>query len=531
MQLRSSDGTRGLLSTGAGVFLLLGLSTHVLGAPPAKSSRPALKPTLREQVRAFRAAREVAILREFADLLAIPNVAFDAPNIARNAAAIQALLERRGFAVRVLDGQGGPSPVYGELRVPGAQRTLVVYAHYDGQPADPAQWTGDPWVPVLRDKPVEEGGRDVGFAGPFDPEWRLYARGASDDKAPIVGLLTAVDALRATRTPLSVNLKVLFEGEEEAGSPHLESVLRANAELLRADLWLLCDGPVHQSRKMQLYFGARGVTGVDLTVYGPLRALHSGHYGNWAPNPAVLLAHLIAGLRDTEGMIRIAGFGDDVRPPTEAEREAVARVPDVDGDLRHALGLAATEAESASLSARILLPALNVRGLAAGHVGDKAANAIPTEASASIDFRLVPDQTPARVRERFEAHLVREGYHVVRETPDLATRLAHPRIVKLAWGPGYPAARTALDLPVSLALRRVAADAVGGPAIAIPTLGGSIPMYLFQEVLNAPVIGLPIANHDNNQHAANENLRLQNLWDGIDVYAGILARLGNALPH
>lgn len=528
MQLRWSDGARGFLSRGAGLLFLLGVSTQVLGAPAA--AKP-LKLSLREQVRAFRAAREAAILREFAGLLAIPNVASDTPNIARNADAIKALLQQRGFAARLLDGQGGPAPVYGELRVPGAQRTLVVYAHYDGQPADAAQWTGDPWAPTLRDKPVEEGGRDVGFAGPFDPEWRLYARGASDDKAPIVGLLTALDALRATRTPLSVNLKVFFEGEEEAGSPHLESVLRANAELLRADLWLLCDGPVHQSRKMQLYFGARGVTGVDVTVYGPLRALHSGHYGNWAPNPAVLLAHLIAGLRDTEGLIRIAGFGDDVRPPTDAERQALASVPDVDALLRRALGLAATEAEGANLAGRILLPALNVRGLAAGHVGDKAANAIPAEASASIDFRLVPDQTPARVRERFEAHLAREGFHVVRETPDLATRLAHPRIVKLAWGPGYPAARTALDLPVSLALRKVVADAGGGPVIAMPTLGGSIPMYLFQDVLKAPVIGLPIANHDNNQHAANENIRLQNLWDGIDVYAGILARLGSAFPR
>jgi acetylornithine deacetylase/succinyl-diaminopimelate desuccinylase-like protein len=245
----------------------------------------------------------------------------------------------------------------------------------------------------------------------------------------------------------------------------------------------------------------------------------------------VLLAHLVAGLRDVDGQIRIAGFGDDVRPPTAAEREAAASVPDVDGDLRKALGLAATEAGGANLAGRLLLPALNVRGFAAGQVGDRAANAIPTEASASIDFRLVPDQTLAHVRERFEAHLVREGFHVVHDVPDLATRLGHPRIVKLVWGPGYPAARTALDLPISIALRRVVAEAVGGPVVAMPTLGGSIPMYLFQDVLKTPVIGLPIANHDNNQHAANENLRLQNLWDGIDLYAGILARLGPAFPR
>jgi len=507
------------------VGLLFGMSVSVGAAPPRA------RPSLRDEVRAYRAAHEVEIVRELADLLSIPNVASDTPNIARNADRIVALLKQRGFAARLLDGQGGPPPVYGELRATGARRTVVVYAHYDGQPVDPTQWTGDPWNPVLRDKPVEAGGREVPLAGALEPEWRLYARGASDDKAPIVGLLAAVDALRAVKTPLSVNLKVFFEGEEEAGSPHLESVLRANAELLRADLWLLCDGPVHQSRKMQLYFGARGVTGVDLTVYGPLRALHSGHYGNWAPNPAVVLAHLIAGLRDADGRIHVAGFSDDARALTDAERDALASVPDVDADLRRALGLAQTEAGGARLVERILLPALNVRGLASGHVGDKAANAIPTEASASIDFRLVPDQTPTRVRELFEAHLAREGFHVVHEAPDAATRQVHSRIVKLVWGPGYPGARTALDLPISLAVRRVVSEALGTSVVSMPTLGGSIPMHLFQDVLNSPVIGVPIANHDNNQHAANENLRLQNLWDGIDLYAGILARLGAALPR
>jgi acetylornithine deacetylase/succinyl-diaminopimelate desuccinylase-like protein len=485
---------------------------------------------VREAVRAYRLGHELAVLQELVELLKIPNLASDEPNIRRNAAAVVQLLERRGFRTEQLEVPGSPPAVYGELPASGPGPTVIFYAHYDGQPVDPAQWAGSPWQPLLRDKPLEDGGREVPATGPLQPEWRLYARGASDDKAPIVGLLAALDALRAAGLQPSVRLKVFFEGEEEAGSPHLAEILKRHADRLKSDLWLLCDGPVHQSRRMQLYFGARGITDVELTVYGPTRALHSGHYGNWAPNPALLLAHLVSGLRDPDGRITIAGFGDDVRPPTEAERQAVAGAPDVDEELRQSLGLAASEAGNARLVERILIPALNVRGLEAGHVGEKAANAIPVEARASIDFRLVPDQTPERVRALFEAHLRGQGFFIVSETPGLDVRRAHPRVVKLTWGAGYPPARTRLDLPLARAVTRVVAEAFGAPPVTLPTLGGSIPMHLFADLLKTPVVGVPIANHDNNQHAANENLRLQNLWDGLELYAALLARLGSAAP-
>jgi Acetylornithine deacetylase/Succinyl-diaminopimelate desuccinylase and related deacylases len=150
-------------------------------------------------------------------------------------------------------------------------------------------------------------------------------------------------------------------------------------------------------------------------------------------------------------------------------------------------------------------------------VGEMAQNAIPTEATASIDFRLVPDQTPERVRQRVEDHIRRQGFFIVSHTPSMEERRRHPKIVRLAWGPGYPPARTSMDLPIARALVRLIEEAVGTPIVKMPSLGGSIPMYLFQEVLGAPVIGVPIVNHDNNQHGANENLRIQNLWDGIEI--------------
>jgi acetylornithine deacetylase/succinyl-diaminopimelate desuccinylase-like protein len=487
-----------------------------------------------ERIHAYTESHQVEILKELAALVAIPNVADDAARIRENAAAIVTMLQRRGVTTRLLEVEGAPPAIYGELRTAGASRTVVFYAHYDGQPVDPARWTGAPWAPVLRDGRLEEGAREVpptAWKAPLGAEWRLYGRSASDDKAPIVGLVIALDALRAGGAAPSVNLKFLFEGEEEAGSPHMEALLAAQAGLLKADAWLLCDGPVHQTRRMQLYFGARGTTDLEITLYGPLRPLHSGHYGNWAPNPAAALAHLIAGLRDPDGRILIPGFYDDVREVTDAERRALAEVPDVDDQLKREFGLGATEGGGARVAERILLPALNVRGLASGAVGSAAPNAIPADATASVDFRLVPDQTPAKVRDRVESHLAAQGFFVVRDAPDAATRRAHPRVVKLAWGPGYPGARTSMDLPVSRAVVRAVEEAVGEPVIRMPTLGGSVPMRLFQDKTGSPIIGLPIVNHDNNQHAPNENLRLQNLWDGIEAYAMIMSRLGPLLDQ
>jgi acetylornithine deacetylase/succinyl-diaminopimelate desuccinylase-like protein len=322
-------------------------------------------------------------------------------------------------------------------------------------------------------------------------------------------------------------VKFFLEGEEEAGSPHLEALLAKNTERLRGDLWLVFDGPVHQSRRMQIYFGARGVSDVEVTVYSANRRLHSGHYGNWAPNPIVELAHLVAGMRDTQGRITIPGFTDDVRPLTESERRALSEAPDTDLDLKRELDLARSEGGEEKLAEAILRPALNLRGISGGEVGSRATNSIPTEATASIDFRLVPDQTPARVRERFQEYLERQGYFLVADAPEKAARMAHPRIARLRWGSGYPPSRTSMDLPVSRAVSGVVEEATGAHLIRLPALGGSIPMYLFAGGRKTPVIGIPIVNHDNNQHAANENLRLQNLWDGIETCAALLARLGH----
>jgi len=505
-----------------------GARAQVAQPPAARAS--ASGTDVRAAARRYREGHEAEIARELAGLLAVPNVASDEANIGRNAAALIEMLRRRGVSGRTLESPGSPPAVFGELRAPGATRTVVFYAHYDGQPVDTTQWTTAPWTPVLRDGSLAAGARVIPLPAPgqrASGEARIYARSASDDKGAIIAMLAALDALRAAGIAPSVNLKFFFEGEEEAGSTHLRRMLETHAELLRADAWVFCDGPVHQSGRQQVVFGARGVMGLELTTYGPSRALHSGHYGNWAPNPAVLMATLLASMRDDDGRITIAAFSDDVRPISAAERRALGAMPSMDAALRQALALGHTEADNAPLAERIMLPALNVRGIRAGGVRELAANAIPTEASASIDFRLVPDQKPERVRELVEAHVRSRGYHIVHEAPDSALRMRYPKIVRLEWEGGYAATRAPMDIPFSRALLAAATAGATSPPLAVPMLGGSLPTSTFEQVLGVPLVVLPIANYDNNQHAANENLRLQNLWDGIELFAAVMARVGH----
>jgi acetylornithine deacetylase/succinyl-diaminopimelate desuccinylase-like protein len=497
------------------VALLLAIHLSALAEPAA----------IVKQTRTWRVAHEREILTEFIELLSIPNLATDAPNIQRNATAIRGLFANRGLTTKLLGFEGAPPVVVADLSMPEAKRTIAFYAHYDGQPVDVSQWKSEPWKPVLRDSAGNE--IDWRAAKSIDPEARIFARSSGDDKAPIMAMLAALDAMKAGGLKPSVNLRFVFEGEEEAGSPHLADYLKRFPTELRADAWLFCDGPVHQSRRMELVFGARGTLGLDLTVYGPIKGLHDGHYGNWVPNPIVRLTHLIDSMRDETGRILIKGFYDDIRPPTAAEKDAVSKIPNVETDLRREFGIGSTEGNGKPLNELLMLPGLNLRGIESGHVGAQASNTLPTEARASIDFRLVPSETPESIKPLVERHLEAQGYTIVRQPPDTTTRLAKPKIVKVDWDSGYSASRTSLDLPFSRELANIM-TAAGHEPILMPTAGGSLPMDLFQRDNNIPVIAFPIVNHDNNQHAANENLRLQNLWDGIEVFAAFFSTLDSA---
>ncbi len=480
------------------------------------------------QAREYHRANQHKIIRELTDLLSIPNMAADTENIQRNAEKLRAILEARGMRVRLLPIAGRGPVVFGELATPGAQRTVVFYCHYDGQPTDPARWTGTkPWEPALRTGRHDQGAQLISFpnAGtPYQDDWRIYARSASDDKSPIVAILTALDALRASRIPLSVNVKLILDGEEEAGSEHLEETLLAHRDLIQGDVLINADGPVHQSGRPLIFFGNRGVTDLEITVYGPLRPLHSGHYGNWALNPAMRLAQLLASMKDADGRVLVEGFYDDVLPLTASEEKALEEMPSNDADVMRELGLAGVDGGGKKLVELLNLPSLNIRGMRSGYVGAQSQNIVPTEATASMDCRLVRNVTPEKTFARIVAHIRKQGYYVTDKEPTTEERARHPRIAKVTDGGGYPAARTPLNLPAAEALVRAVEAALGEPVVKMPTIGGSAPMYIFDQ-FQLPVIGLPIVNHDNNQHSENENLRLGNFWRGIELFAAVLADL------
>src|SRR5262249_2956979 len=262
-------------------------------------------------------------------------------------------------------------------------------------------------------------------------------------------------------------------------------------------------------------------TGLEITIYGPRRELHSGHYGNWAPNPAILLARLLASMKDENGQVLIKGYYDGIEPLTETEKRAFAEAPDNDEMLRRELGIAWTEGAGKKLIELINLPSLNIRGFLSSSIGPTARNVIPSTATASLDIRLVKGVDHRRQVDRVIEHIRSQGYFVVESDPDEATRLKYPKIAKVMKQGGYNASKTSMDLSISKDVIDTI-ESAHGRVIKMPTLGGSVPLYIFTDNLKAPCIGVPIANHDDNQHSANENIRLQNLWDGIVTMAVLL---------
>jgi len=469
--------------------------------------------------RAFRTAHSADILREFTQLLSIPNVASDSAGIRNNAEWIRDAFQKRGVSMSFLEIPGAPPVLFGKLTSPGVTRTLGIYVHYDGQPAGKEGWLQPPWTPTLYSGPPESGALPLPLpqtGATIDPEWRLMARSSGDDKAPIIAILSALDALNDM--PRTSNLVFFFEGEEEAGSPHLGEFVDRYGKDIAVDAWLMCDGPVHQTRRPELAFGVRGFTGLEMTVYGPSHGLHSGHYGNWAPNPAMNLARLLASMKDANGRVLVRGFYDSVAPLGKAEKKALAALPKYDRPLLNEFWLAESEGNR-SLDEALLLPTLNVRGLRSGDVGKDVRNVIPPTATASLEMRLVKGNDPETMLDLIEAHLKRQGATIVHEEPDSTFRRTHPLVVKVLRQSGYPAVRTPMDDPIVPLLREAAHAASGQDVVMTPGLGGSLPLYHFTRVWNKPLVIVPIANHDDNQHAANENLRLANLWYGIDLYA------------
>ncbi len=479
-----------------------------------------------DAIRSYVAEHQAEIVLELRDWFSIPNVASDLPNIRRNAETLLGMMEQRGISARIIE-TGGPPLVYGEIGDPNLP-TILFYSHYDGQPANPAQWEqGSPWEPTLRTGTIEEGAEVIeewpepGSA--VDPEWRIYARSASDDKSPIVALMRVLDAWQEAGVPLKNRIKFIFEGDEEAGSRYLPDVAREHRDLLAADLAVMADGPIHPSGNPTADFGLRGNVGATVTMYGPAMPLHSGHYGNWAPNPAMRLAQLLATMKGPNGEILVEGWEDDVVPFGNEERQALARYPHDDETRRQQLQIGSLDGGGATRLALISRPSLNVRGLQSMFVGRQARTIIPDVAIAELDLRLVSGNRPERQVEKLIRHIEAQGYTVVREDPDSTTRVNTAHLVKVTSRGGYPAGRTPLANPAAQGLVGALEDAGLGEPVISPTMGGSGPAYVYTEILGVAFAVVPTVNHDNNQHAANENVRLRNVFRAMEILGAVAA--------
>jgi acetylornithine deacetylase/succinyl-diaminopimelate desuccinylase-like protein len=500
----------------AGVFILLSLSV----CATAQSDQ-----RIHDHIR----KSEYAILQEFVQFLAIPNVAADTAGLQQTASFIMDVMKRNGISqVRTLPAKtpGVPPAVYGEVLVPGATQTIVFYAHYDGQPVNAANWQKglQPFVPQLAMGTPGPSLRLLEMPAPgtaIDREWRIYARGASDDKAGVMAILKAYETLRANQIRPSVNIKFFFEGEEEKGSDHLEETLEAHKALLKSDLWVICDGPVHQSGRKVVGFGVRGDTQLEITVYGARKPLHSGHYGNWVPNPAMDLVQLLATMKDKSGKVTIDGFYDDVIPLSASEKQAIDAIPPVEQQMKTELGITRVESVK-SLPETYTLPSLNINGIRSAETGKLAANVIPVKATVNLDLRLVAGNEWQRQQDKVIAHIRKQGYFVSEQEPTDAERQQYAYIAQVTRSKGYNAQKTSMDLPEARKVIAAVQSTTRDKVVLIPSFGGSLPLYIFEKVLNAKTISVPIANHDNNQHAENENIRLRNLFEGIETMAAIM---------
>jgi acetylornithine deacetylase/succinyl-diaminopimelate desuccinylase-like protein len=504
-------------------FLLLGATVCFAPLRVLSQSPQTLK------VRNYVSANKQAIMREFISFLALPNVASDSINIRRNANLIMDMMKKRDIKnIQLLEGSGNTPPaVFGEVKVPGARQTLIFYAHYDGQPVNPVQWAPglSPFVPKVLSNALSTGQEiDHTAAGlSWDPAWRIYARGASDDKAGVMAILNAYEALVKSKVPLTCNLKFFFEGEEEAGSPHLGQILQKHAALLQSDLWVICDGPVHQSGNKVILFGVRGDAHVSVTVYGPKRPLHSGHYGNWAPNPGMMLAKLLSSMKDDDGKVTVKGFYDDVLPLSPEDVQALKLIPNNDAQLMTELGIGWRENKALNLREAINMPSLNINGMQSGNVGKLASNQIPTTADAVLDLRLVLGNDWRKQQQKVIDHIRGQGYEVIDHDPTDEERAKFTKLAKVIPGDdGYNAQRTPMSLPIAQKVIDAVKSTTKEPVILLPTSGGSLPLFLFEKYLQAKTVSVPIANHDNNQHAENENIRIQNFLTGIETIAATM---------
>lgn len=468
------------------------------------------------------------ISKELVDFLRIPNNAANKEDISKNLEWLKQAFEQRSFSTRTL-----PTPsndvFFAERLVKKAKFTVLFYMHFDGQPVDSSKWMQEsPYIPVLKKKGDEGEWTTIDWKSlddGMDPDWRVFARSSSDDKGPIIMLLAALDAMESLKKKTAYNIKVILDSEEEMGSPNLQGVVEKYGEVLSADRMVIFDGPMHDSGLPTLIFGGRGIATLTLKSYGPRAAQHSGHFGNYAPNPALELSRLLASMKDAGGRVIIPGFYDGINLTPEIQA-ILKSVPDDIEKIKGRAGFATADKVGSNYQEAMQYPSLNIRGLSSGWVGDQARTIVPATATAEIDIRLVPESDGDRLLSLVKSHIADQGYYVIENRePTEEERMTKSRIISFSGKNSWEAFSTPVDSETGNWLNEALVSAYGGQTVRIRLSGGSVPIAMFVKGLNVPAVLIPLVNPDNNQHSPNENLRVGNYIDGVkSILAVLLAK-------
>ena len=464
------------------------------------------------------------VFKEYREFLSLPNDANKPDELEPNMLWCEKAFKKRGFTTERLKTKRLPL-ILAEREHPGAKKTVLFYIQIDGQPVDPSKWLQKgPFVPTLKKQIKKDDWEAIPWESlydNYDDDWRIFARSASDAKGPINTFLIALDIIADKGILPNYNIKVIMDMEEEMGSPNLPPAVKRYKNKLKADRLVILDGPRHPSNKPTLTFGARGIVTIQLKVQGPKFPQHSGHYGNYVPNPAVRLSQLIASMKDDNGRVTIPGYYDGVTISEEA-RSIMSAVPDDEDKIRRSIGFSKPDQVANTYQESIQYPSLNVRGMKSGWVEKEVRTIIPSFALAEIDVRLVKETDPKRMVKLIKNHIKSEGYYIIDRNPTDSERAKHNKIITFNHRIGYLAFRTPVNSEIADWLRAALINGFGEEPIIKRTSGGSVPISPFVNTLNVPAVTVPTVNPDNNQHSPNENLRVGNLIESVRTHVALL---------
>lgn len=462
-------------------------------------------------------------LEELISFMEIPNIGSDQEHVANNMSWCIKRFQELNFKTKIISTEGAPL-LFAEKTVSKNNKTILFYLQIDGQPVDTSEWDQpNPFSPVIKQKKEDGSWKEFDWKAEktIDPEWRVFGRSASDSKGPAMAFITALDIFKQRAIKTDFNIKVIMDFQEELGSPTLATAVEQHRELLKADMVLIMDGTRHISNWPTLTYGARGITTATIKIFGPTTPLHSGQYGNFAPNPVFEASRFIASLKDDKGRVLIKGFYDGITL-TEADKRALNSLPENEDSLKIRLGIAERDQVGGSYQESLQYPSLNIRGLRSAWVGKEVRTIIPAEVEIEMDMRLVPETPGERMVNLLEQHLRTQGYHLVDSIPTDLERRSYSKLASLKYRLGSQPFRTEMDSEAGNFLNKALQPVFGSKVVNMRTTGGSQPIAPFVKTLDVSAVSIRIPNPDNNIHAPNENLRVGNFLEGIMMCLAIL---------